>query len=216
MADIFNEIDEELRKDRATEWWKQYGVYVVIGVGTIIAAVAGYTWYEQTRVATAQAEAQQISEAIALFDANDTAGATNALAAVASETGSEGNSLLARLTSAGGLAQTGDHAGAAALYDEIAADVSVDPLYRDLAEIFAVLHHGLSGSSAAELLTRLEPQTTDTAVWRYTARMVAASLALSAGDRDSAEGYLQAVADDDGAPNSARGQAAEILRAIEG
>ena len=35
MADIFNEIDEELRKDKAAEWWKQYGVAVIVGVSVI-------------------------------------------------------------------------------------------------------------------------------------------------------------------------------------
>lgn len=216
MADIFNEIDEELRKDKAAEWWKRYGMYVVGGVAAIVAAVAGYTWYEQDRIAMAQAEAEQISQAVALFDQGDAAGAAESLQMVANESASPGAALLARLSAAGGLARSGDSAGAASLYDAISGDTAVSSLYRDLAEVFAVLHYASAGGDRRALLTRLEPQTADAAPWRFTARMVAASLSLSLGERDTAEAYLQAVADDDDAPSSARGQAAEILRAFEG
>lgn len=216
MADIFNEIDEELRKDRAAEWLKQYGVYVVVAVSVIIALVAGYTWYEQNRIATAEAEAEEIAQAAALFLEEEPSAAAAALQDVAAQTDAVGTALLARMTAAGGLARSGDHAGAAALYSEVATDGSVDTLYRDLAQVFAVLHGALSGGDAQALLAQLEAQTGDNAPWRYTARMIAASLSISSGDEDAAKSFLQAVADDEEAPNSARGQAAEILRAIEG
>ena len=38
MADIFQEVDEDLRRDRATALWRKYGIYVL---GVAIALVAG-------------------------------------------------------------------------------------------------------------------------------------------------------------------------------
>ncbi len=41
MADIFREIDEEVRRDRAAELWKKYG-WLLTGLAVLaVAAMAG-------------------------------------------------------------------------------------------------------------------------------------------------------------------------------
>ena len=40
MADIFDEIDEELKQDRAKQVWLRYGKYVVAAAVAIVPALA--------------------------------------------------------------------------------------------------------------------------------------------------------------------------------
>lgn len=214
MADIFNEIDEELRRDKAQEWWSRYGKIVIAVCVVIVLGAAGYTWYEQQRVAEERALADRFDAARVQAEAGDLSGAAGALEALADEAGVAGVELVARFHRAGLLGTDGDHAGAAEAYAALSQDSAVPALYRDLATVMEVLHAGRAGGDRAELLDRLQPMTVDASPWRHTARMIAASLAIGAGDLDAAKEYLRQVADDPQAPGSARGQSAEILQAL--
>ena len=46
MSDIFQEIDEELRQDKAARLWKAYGKYIVALAIFIILAIASYRFIE--------------------------------------------------------------------------------------------------------------------------------------------------------------------------
>lgn len=48
MSDIFEEVDESIRQDRVSKLWKQYGIFVWLAAGLLIAAVA-YNEYRQSR-----------------------------------------------------------------------------------------------------------------------------------------------------------------------
>ncbi len=44
MSDVFEEVEESLRQDKATMWWKRYGIFVwIVGIG-IVALVAYNEW----------------------------------------------------------------------------------------------------------------------------------------------------------------------------
>lgn len=214
MADIFNEIDEELRQDKAQELWKRYGTYIIAGCVAVIASVAGYTWFEQQRQAELRGFADRYGEALVQAEGGDVAGAVSTFDALVAEAEGEGVALVARFQKAAFLANDGKNAEAADAFDAIASDASVDTLYRDLATLKSILHASLAGEDRGQLLTRIEPLTQDGQPWRFTARMIAGSLALGTGDVDRAKTFYQQVSDDDGAPSSARTQAVEILQAF--
>lgn len=214
MADIFNEIDEELRQDKAQELWKRYGTYIVAVCVVIIAAVAGYSWFEQQRLAELRGYADRYGEAVVQAEDGDVETALGTIDALIAEAGDEGVALMARFQKAALLANEGKNAEAADAFDAIAADGAIDVLYRDLATVKAVLHASLAGEDRGQLLTRIEPLTADGQPWRFTARMIAGSLAIGSGDIDRAKTFYQQVSDDDDAPNSARTQAVDILQAL--
>ena len=58
MADIFEEVDESLRKDDTAEWWKKYGIFVWMAGLAIVAAVAFREWssYQTAKVIEEQVE----------------------------------------------------------------------------------------------------------------------------------------------------------------
>ncbi len=55
MADIFREVDEEVRRDKAAEFWKKYQNWIIGAAVLIILATGGWRYIEyQRRVAAEQ------------------------------------------------------------------------------------------------------------------------------------------------------------------
>ena len=213
MADIFQEIDEDLRRDKAKEWWKRYGKFVIAGIATILIAVAAVSWWQDRKQAERLEAADRYARALATAEDGNAAEAANRLNAAAVDMPG-GYTFVSLMQAAALRADEGDYAGAAETYSRIAAMDKIDPLYRDLAVVLSTLHESKAGGDAAALLERIEPQTESGKPWRYTAREVAASLALSIGDKEAAKTYLAGISDDAESPVDIRTRATEMLRAI--
>lgn len=213
MADIFREIDEDLRRDRARNLWRKYGTLAIACVTLIVLGTAAFTWWQGHQAEQRQLLAERLYNAmdLAAQDGGQANGIT-ALEALGDEA-SGLTSALARFRAATLAFESGQYEEAYGLYQKIIADTSIDPLYRDLAVLLSVLHAG-PGADAAGLLARIEPQTADTMPWRTSAREIAAGLAVRSGDMERAQNWLARIADDPAAPLGARGRAAEILRAL--
>ena len=54
MVDIFEEVDEELRKDKYQELLRKYGPWALGGAIGIIAVAAGYQWLQASSLASAK------------------------------------------------------------------------------------------------------------------------------------------------------------------
>lgn len=62
MSDIFTEVDEDLRRDRALRLWKQYGNYLIGAAVVVAAATAGYVaWQDYSRKQAEAAAAQYVA-----------------------------------------------------------------------------------------------------------------------------------------------------------
>ena len=209
MADIFQEVEEDLRRDRYERLAKKYGVVVVAGLVAIVAATAGYVLWKNWHQARQQAATLQLAQAVdGAGPAGTTAAAIPELETVAKEA-SAGPAGLARLYEAGVKARTGDSAGAVALYDALAVDGSLPAVYRDLAALLSVQQQVASGDPRA-LSERLAGLILDTNPWRFSARELYGLLANRAGDQARAKILFQQLADDKDAPAGLRARAAEL------
>lgn len=213
MSDIIREVDEELRREDWEKVWKKYGKFVIAGaVGIVLATAAVVGWKEYDR-SQRMAHGDRFAAAVELVEnAENPAAAADAMAAYAKDA-PDGYRTLARFREAKYRADSGDRAAAIALYDALAADNSVEPLFRDAATLYSVRMQIAEGDRAA-LTARLEPLMAEANPWRYTARELAAVLALGAGDAEAARQIYAPIADDLNAPQSLRGRAAEMLRAL--
>lgn len=212
MADIFDEIEEDLRKERAKKLWDRYGWIVLVVAGGIILGVAGWRgwqWYEHRQASQA---AERFLAAAAAADRGEAAAAAADFAELSREAPS-GYRVLARLREAGLKARQGATAEAVALYETLARDAAVPPLYRDLAALLAVLHQVDSGDPRA-LADRLAPLAAPGAAFRYSAMELQAVLAERRGDRAEARRLLEALAEDRAAPDGVRRRAGEMLGAF--
>lgn len=213
MANIFQEVDEDLRRDQATVYWKKYGKFAIAGLVCIVVVTASAVGWKEYRLRQQVQYSDQFSSALALIQDKKDADATNVLAMLATDA-NIGYATLARFREAALSAQKGNGASAAAVYDALANDSSVDPLYAGLAALYYVLHQIQTGDPET-LSKRLEPLLAEDNAWRHSAIELTALLALRQGDATKAEADYTRLADDPKTPTGIRARAAEMLRALK-
>ncbi|MDE1147661.1 MAG: tetratricopeptide repeat protein [Azospirillaceae bacterium] len=211
MSDIFREVDDDLRRERLEKVWRHVGPYLLAGAIAILAGTAGYVAWDKyrTRQAIERTSAlisatEKVTPAI---EGGDVQAALAALAAVQPQLGGA-PATLARLQEAGLKAAAGDKAGAIALYDQIAGSADNDPLFRDLAQIMAVMQQVDTGNPA-QLQSRIAGLAAK-GPWRYTALELSGLLYIRANDLAKAKEIFQSLSVDPAAPMGVRNRAADL------
>nr|WP_314073071.1 tetratricopeptide repeat protein [uncultured Roseococcus sp.] len=214
MSDLIDEVEEELRAERARKLAQRYGGLVI---GVVLLAMAGvggwegWRWYERR-------EAAKVADTF-LSATRDAAAEGADLRAVADRfvamvpQAPAGYRALARLRGASLLAETGQMEQALAAYDALSRDTAADPLYRDLATVMWGLH-ALDTGNAAEIEGRVAPLTAPGAPWRSSAQEVQALAALKAGNTEQARATLQALTTDVATPQGLRDRAGRLLQGL--
>ncbi|MEQ9315684.1 MAG: hypothetical protein RLN72_07515 [Henriciella sp.] len=64
MADIFEEVEEGLRQDRAAKLWKKYGVFAYLAAGLLIGGVALNEYLQHSRAQSVEANAMQFEAGV--------------------------------------------------------------------------------------------------------------------------------------------------------
>ena len=214
MADIFREVDEDLRRDRAADAWKRVAPFVYGAVVLVVLATAVVVGWREWSQRKAMEASQRFEQAVGVLSAEAVApdrreDALTDLAALA-EDGPEGYRLLATLRLAAAEAEAGRQAEAAVLYRRL-ADASATPdAYRPLATLLYAMV-GLAEEPTGELKSRLEPLAEQTNPWRFSAAELLALVALRDGDVPTARSHLERLAGDPLAPPTLQRRAGEIL-----
>lgn len=187
MADIFHEIEEDLRRDQAAAVWKKYGTFIIGAALVLVLAVAAHWgWKEYSARRQLQASADFLS-ATATGDLKQREAALSALAADGGIYG-----VLARFRLADTAVEAGDKEKASGILAEIAKEQGTDKALRDLAAIQAALLALELGKpeNATELVKGLtgagEP-------YRLSALEITGLAALAAGDQEKAKATFEAV-----------------------
>jgi hypothetical protein len=204
VADIFQEVDEEVRREQLKKLWERYGNLLIALCVLIVAGVGGWRGYEYWQGKKAGQTGIAFEQAVTLAEAGKHKEAEAAFANIAA-TGTTGYRVLARLRQAGELAQT-DRKAAVAAYDAIAADKSVGPVIADLAAIRAGLLL-VDTATYADMRERLEPLTAPDRTFRYTARELLALSAFKSGDAQSARKWTDMLIADPQTPAGTRSRA---------
>ncbi len=217
MADIFDEVREDLRAERVQQLLRRYGVLLVIAaVLVVLGAAAWQAWQWRDR--------QQANTVATIFldamrkSATPPAGAiaTPAVAEAIQQfdqiavTGPEGYRTLARLREAALKVSAGDLPAALVLWDQVGADTKADPLLRDIANLTWVQHQVDKGDPAA-IEARLAPLTNESSPWRPLAQEQQALLALRTGNDGRARDLFKRLAQDPAAPDGVRARAGGLL-----
>ena len=210
MSELFDEVDEDVRRDQLKKLWDQYSIYIVAGALLIIAAVGGWRGYEYLEGKKAAEAGAAFDKAVELSEQNKHAEAEAAFTSLAANAPS-GYRVLARLRAAAELANR-DPQAAAKLYDDISADRSIGAPEQELARVRAA---GLllETTSYPNMLQRLEAATAPGATFRHTARELLALSAWRANDTTAARRWLDLMANDGETPPSLRSRA-KALQAL--
>ncbi len=210
MADIFREVDEEVRRDKLEKLWERYGIYIIGLAVLIVAGIGawrGYDWWLNKQAAAA---GSQFEAALALSEQGKHGEAEQAFAKIAAEAPT-GYRLLARFRAAGELGLS-KPAEAVQAYDQIAADGSLDETLRDLASLRAGLLL-VDTASFADLKKRLDPLAEPDRSFRASARELLALSAWHHNNLASAKHYLAMIEGDAETPPGARARA-QMLSAL--
>jgi hypothetical protein len=210
VSDIFQEVDEEVRREQLKKLWDRYGNYAVAAAVLVVAAVAAwraYGWWETKKAAQTGAA---FEAATVLSEGGKHADAEAAFAKVVAD-GTSGYRQLARVREAAELAQT-DAKAAIAAYDKIASEGSVGTVLQDLAAMRAAALL-IDAGSFAEAQRRLEPLSGGDRTFRHTARELLLLAAWRAGDTAAAKRWSDMIMTDAQTPPATRARA-EMLMAL--
>jgi hypothetical protein len=210
VSELFDEVDEEVRRDQLKKLWDQYSIYIIAAALLLIAAVGGWRGYQYVEAKKAAEAGVTFNRAVELSEQGKHEDAEKAFADLAAKA-PYGYRLLSRFHQAAELASR-DTRAAAKMFDDLAADSSVGAEQQELARIRAA---GLLVDSAtyADMKQRLEPDTVPSATFRHSARELLALSAFHANDTAAARLWLDQISADNETPPSLRSRA-EALQAL--
>ncbi len=181
VADIFTEVDEELRADKARAFWKKYGNYLIgVALLAVLAAALWWGWQRYNDYRQQQASVDYLNAVRAAE--KDAKTGTTALDKIAGQSGGYGT--LARFQLASDVANT-DPAKAADLLAAIAADDKVDQPLRGIAAVQAGLLK-LQAGKPADALQVVQPLTAEGNAYRLSALEITGLAQLAGGDKAKA------------------------------
>jgi hypothetical protein len=210
VVDIFQEVDEEVRRERLKKLWERYGIFVIAAAVAVVAAVAAWRGYDWWVARQAARFGDAFNAAETLFEQGKHAEAEAAFSRLANEA-TPGYRVLARMNEAASLATT-DPKAAVAAYDAITADSSVAQPLRDLAAIRAGLLL-VDSAPFSDISARLEHLAGPDGTFRHTARELLALAAWRSGDMAAARRWVDIIMADGDTPASVRSRV-EVLMAM--
>lgn len=213
MADIFREVDEDMRRESAERIWRKYGTYIVAAVVVVVLATAGWVGWREWRESRLQADGARLAEAVQVAAAGNGDAAVAALDSLASD-GAAGYPLLAELRLAAIQAERGDTAAAVQTYRRLADDTNVRAPYKDLAIVLLALN-GLETEDPQDLIRRLDPLAAASPL-RFTAMELTAILHHRAGDDAKARDTLADLRDEAQLPPPMRDRVERLYRIFGG
>ena len=184
MSDIFHEVDEDVRRDKAAEFWRRYQTPIFVGAFLIVAATGAWSYYQDKRLKAAEEANARYVAAVALADEGKNAEAAAAFDAIAKDA-PKGYAALARIRAA---EARPDKAQALSELSAIGEDPNVDKLTQEIAMLRAALIV-LEGA------------------FRFSAQEWNGLDALFNDDYDEAERVFEQVLNDRDAPQSMRQRA---------
>jgi hypothetical protein len=210
MSDFFQEVDEEVRREKAELFWKKYQTLIIVLAAAVVLATGGWRAWQYVQKRQAEQAGAAYETAITLARDGKTEDAERELVELAGKAPA-GYRALARLRAAD-LAARRDPAAGMKDYDAIAADAAVEPILREAARIRAAIL-AANRDDAADFARRAEPLAADGQPFRATARELIGARALQAGDYERAAKYLDMIVTDKASPPALR-QRADLLLGI--
>lgn len=209
---FYREVDEELRREQLTGFWKRYGIAVVAGVVLLLAAVGGVIYWRHLQEVKAGEKGEALTAVIADIQAGRTKGAAAKLDEIAADAGA-GYRAAALLTKADVALQSGEDAAAVAAFKQVAADDDLPQPYRDLALVrqTAVEFDTLAPAAVIE---RLSPLAKPGNPWFGSAGEMVALAHLKQNQPQRAAPLFAAMAKDASVPQSIRSRSMQMASAL--
>ena len=209
ISDTFvREVDENLRRDRVRDFFKENGTWLVVGVILFLAACGGIIWYQQHRVERAEGHVEQLAQIYKDISTGNTSAVPKQLDEL-SKSSSKSVRASAMFTRAALAIQQNDQKTAVSTYKSIAGDSSFPDAYRNAALIRQTALE-FDQLQPQDIITRLQPLTKAGDPWFGSAGEMTALALVKQGKNAEAGQLFAAIAKDKTVPASIRNRAIQI------
>jgi hypothetical protein len=210
MSDIFQEVEEDVRRERYEQLWKQYGNYIIGAAAALILGVGGYQAWSayDTNQRQAVSDLYQAAQIIAPTDTAKAEAQFNEL----SNSGYDGYATLSKFNLAGAYFAQGKRDPAIALLRELtaASDDTVSSVAR-----LRLAWAEADAQPRTEIQTILQPLTAQDNPWRFAATEILAYVDFRTGSRAQAEADYLRLSQEQQASPSLRQRAAAIVQYLK-
>lgn len=205
---LLREVDEAVRQDEATEFFRRYGKAIAGLLIVALAAFGGWLWWKDHREGQKEKISEEYVQALDLVEANDRGKADLALAKVAKD-GTPAASAGATMLQAGLLFAKGDSARATTMLFKLADDGGAPEEFRHLAAIRGV-SMSFDTMKPEDVITRMKPLAKPGNPWFGSAGELLAMAYLKQGKKELAGPLFAAIAKDEDAPKSLRSRTRQM------
>jgi hypothetical protein len=205
---FLREVDENLRRDRARDFFKKYGSWLIGAVVLFLAAVAGWLYWEEQQKTKAAQESEVLAQVYTDIGAGNLKAAPGQLDGLASS-GRPVVRASALFTRAALALQQNDRATAVASYARIESDSDLPEAYRDLAKVRRTALQ-FDTLKPEQIIARMQPYTTAGNPWFGSAGELTAMALIKQGKKAEAGRMFAAIARDRGVPATIRSRAVQI------
>jgi len=209
---FYREVDEELRREQLSGWWKRYGKLVILGIVLLLAAIAGAIWWHNRQLEKAGERGEQLIQVFDQIQAGRTQGVDAKLDELAKE-GSPGYRAAALLTKADVAIQAGNEAAAVAAFKSVAEDGDLPEPYRNLALVRQTSIE-FDRLPPQEVIRRLEPLAQPGNAWFGSAGEMVAIAYLKQRQPQRAAPIFAAISKDQTVPETMRSRAVQMAGAL--
>jgi hypothetical protein len=210
VANIFHEVDEEVRRDQLKKLWDRYSIYIIALAVLFVAAIGAWRGYEYYVAKKSAVAGAAFEFAAMLSEQGKHAEAETAFANVIAQA-PDGYRVLARFRAAAELAND-KPVDAVKAYDALAADSSLGATWQDLAALRAGMLL-VDSTQLSDLRHRLDPLAEPSRTFRHTARELLVLSAWHNHDMTSARRYIDMIAADAETPPGTRARI-DVLSAL--
>ena len=205
---FIREVDENLRRSQAEEFFRRWGVWLIAAALLLLAAVGGLIYWRNHQAQVAADQSEKLAAVMADIGAGNTSTVDQRLAEIQNQ-GSDEYAGLARMTGAAFALQKGNRNKAIEAYRAIAADADQPQAVRDAALLRGTALQ-FDSLKPEEVISRLEPMAKPESPWFGTAAELTAMAMLKQNRKSEAGRLFAAIAADKDVPASLRARAVQI------
>ena len=209
---FLREVDDELRRDQITGFWKRWGRLLVGGIIAALALFAGYLWWDSEKAVKAGLDGEKLSLALETLSKGDSKDAEGQLKLLTTAKNS-GYRAASKMSLAALALQRGNTDVAAKGFAEIARDDSLSQPWRDLALVRQTATE-FDTLKPDAIVARLKPLAVSGNAWFGSAGEMVALSYIKLGQPQLAAKLFGDIGKDETVPESIRSRAIQMASGL--
>lgn len=206
------EVDENLRRDRLRDFFKDYGVWVAAAVILFLAASGGFIWWKQHQAQRSEQQVEQLAQIYKDIGSGNVSRSPQQLDEM-SKGGSKAVRASAQFARAALALQQSDVKLATGTYKALANDDSLPRPYRNAALIRQTALE-FDQLQPQDVIARLQPLARPGEPWFGSAGEMTALAMIKQGRKQEAGQLYAAIAKDAGVPEQIRARAIQVAGSL--